>query len=187
MQNPINGTLASYGPHSQQPVVVIDASENNPDARHAPGWRPVVRVIALADSPVVYSTSGMPLAERSYKGDMFYASPSDLTDDLTASRYTPEDGLDADERDPDFGGPEWYIGAQVRTKECSLGYADTWTPSPDGPVRGCTYAICTIIDLLGESKAKVLVLDGEHVGGVHTVHFDLLAEDHTVPNSSTVG
>ena len=96
------------------------------------------------------------------------------------------DGLDADEINPDMGY-NFHIGEQVRTKECSLGYADTWTPSPDGPVRGCKYVTCTIIDLLGESKAKVLVLDGEWVGAVHDAHYEYLSPDQTAPNSSTVG
>ena len=78
MQNPINGTLASYDPHSQQPVVVIDDDPNlghaGPLHNNLDGDKVVV--MALIDNT----------GPRISKGDTFLASSQDLTGDLVAYR-----------------------------------------------------------------------------------------------------
>ena len=88
-------------------------------------------------------------------------------------------GGDADERDPDFGGPEWYIGATVQVLNCSLDQAAGIHGPRDS---GCHYISGGIIELLGESKAQVLVMDGDQRGELHTLHFDMMIE-HEVFNT----
>ena len=96
-----------------------------------------------------------------------------MDDCMCSCHYTPEDGLDADERDPDFGGPEWYIGATVQVLNCSLDQAAGIHGPRDS---GCHYISGGIIELLGESKAQVLVMDGDQRGELHTLHFDMMIE-----------
>jgi hypothetical protein len=74
MQNPVNGTLASFAP-SSTPVVVIDDNPNLGDPDYT-DFRDDVMVMALVDN------TGPDIS----KGDTFFASPHDLTGDLVAYR-----------------------------------------------------------------------------------------------------